>query len=757
MVALTVRRKKVKAKKPKNWFFIPPGDVMAFDTETTGGNARKSDAPFAFSFCNEQGQMGYMEFPVDPMTRRVMYEKESEQLEELIAFLESSRIAKVMHNAKFDYRMCVLAISKAIGRKIHFRGEIHETMFAAHACNSSEMTFALKPLSKKYAGISDEDQKELQKAVTLLRRRAKKLGWAIAGSGISDAAEDEEGGTEAKGKKKSKVALDYWLCFYAKKLLPDRPDEAKRIRKLCKTYATYDALRTMVLWKFYSKLMKRLKVRNTYDAEMALWPLNLWIEDRGVRVDPKEVQKLYSRYHAEYVKWSRVLKKYGDRAIKAGAIKPKNGVFNPNSHQQLAGILYEFLGLKPPPQFGKKKKSKTGRPTNQDALMELSASSSFPDAIIKHRAASKALQFIRKYKSAMLEQPDGQWILYADFNQVGPRTGRYSCRNPNLQQTASKNTGRSANPIDVRSPFGPRSECIWYAGDYSQVEPRIFADLSGEPTMLSIIKSGKHIHKTCADHVWGGFKKEAYEAASRAVGINLYQTRLEWKKHPHPDDKPEMAELREKYGWNVKRILEAFDGSIVALESAFDKKNTVNKAKLAIFTKLYGGGIPSIMNLMKCSREYASQFLQEYSEGFPEMDPWIQSVTRKARKEGGIRTAFDRWIRVDPDFAYRGVNYMIQGSAADLMKRALTQTARYLRRELPDQAWIVMTIHDEIVFEFLRSVPPMRHIAALKALMEDHGGVLGVPTPTEFVQVRKRWTDKAEIPWVNKISKPSLN
>lgn len=752
MVAVAVRRKK------KRMYYIPSGNVMAFDTETTGGNARKGDAPFAFSFCNEKGEMGYMEFPVDPKTRRVMYEKHPEMLEELLDFLASDKIAKVMHNAKFDYRMCTVGIAKGIGRAVRFRGKIHETMFAAHACNSSEMTFALKPLAKKYADISDEDQKLLQAAVVLLRRRAKKKGWAIAGSGIGDTAEDEQGGTEAKSKKKSKVALDYWLCFYAKKLLPDRPDEAKKIIRLCEKYATTDALRTMVLWKFYSRIMDKIKVRSTYDAEMTLWPLNLWIEDRGVCINPKEVTKLYRRYYADFKKWDHILQEYGARAAKAGAIKPKgkDGKYNPNSHIQNAGILYDYLGLRPPPQFGKKKKAKTGRPTDQDALLEMSAASEFPEALIQHRAAVKALQFIRQYRTAMLEHPDGFTLLHADFNQVGPRTGRYSCRNPNLQQTASKNTGRSARPIDVRSPFGPRPGCIWYAGDYSQVEPRIFADLSQEPTMLGIIESGKHIHKSCADHVWGGFKKEAYEAVEKALGFHLYDSRPKSVKHLHPDDNEMMFQMREQFKWSSKRALEAFEGSIVALEAALEKKNTVNKAKLAIFTKLYGGGIPSIMNLMKCTRDYAAQFLQEYSDGFPEMDPWIQSVSRKARKEGGIRTAFDRWIRVDPDFSYRGVNYMIQGSAADLMKMALRKTASYLQKNLPDMAWIVMTIHDEIVFEFLRSVAPMQHILALKNLMEDHGGVLGVPTPTEFDCIKRSWTLKSEIPWLKKL-KSSLN
>src|SRR5690606_9678255 len=139
----------------------------------------------------------------------------------------------------------------------------------------------------------------------------------------------------------------------------------------------------------------------------------------------------------------------------------------------------------------------------------------------------------------------------------------------------------------------------------------------------------------CADHVWGGFKEVAYKTAERSLGWHLPKG--------SPEDSPLMYEYRSKYK-TPKRALQAFEGSIVQLEEGIGKKNAVNKAKLAIFTRLFGGGIPSIMNLLKCSREEAAEFLQEYAEAFPGMEPWMKKVARESRRKGYVKTAFDRWI-----------------------------------------------------------------------------------------------------------------
>lgn len=716
------------------------GKLLASDTETTGFNTWKGAAPYAFSFCNDDGDTAYFEFPVDPFTREVQYQADKPALRAIRRIYADTSIEFVFFNAKFDIRQ----IRHNVGP---FKGRLHEVMFAAHCCNSDERVFKLKHLANKYADYPKDDEVELQKATIRLRRRAKKLGWKIADN-LADVPEDDGEGM-GRRKKKSNIPADYWLAARADELLDD-PAEVRRVVKLCEKYCVSDAERTMLLWLFYREKMTELDVWSTYKRELRLWPVTYRIEERGVRVSPKETRKLHHAYAAERDRNFQEILKYGEKCRKKGMLKPNVKQFNPASWQQLQVLLYEYLKLKPPkPKQTKasKKRKAAGGSTDQDALLELSAQHEVPNNILLWRAANKATQFLVSYhqKTVPSREFGGDMLIHADFNQVGPKTGRYSCREPNLQQTASKSTGRSANPIDVRSPFGPRRGHVWYTFDYSQLEVRIFADLSQESSMLKLIHSGGHIHKGCANHVWGGYTDAAIKNAIHALGLDqkseasdseaFFLSQKAIKKYRGKTD--------EKTALN---FLEAFDGDIVAAEESIKKANTVNKSKLAIFTRIFGGGIPSIMNLMKCSREEAQQFLNEYGEAFPEMDPWMKSIGRQARKDRCVRTAYERRIAVDPQFAYRAVNYKVQGSAADLMKRALVNCDLYLRRN-DVQGWIVMTIHDEIVFEFRRGIPIMEHVFNIKAIMEDHGGAFGIPMPTKVERVTRRWVDKEKVEW----------
>ena len=694
------------------------GKYIAEDTETTGLSVWRGAAPFAFSFCNDEGDTEYFEFPVDPWTRTVQYSKRPAEWRALRRLHADPNVTIVMHNAKFDVRH----IRYNVGV---FRCQLEETMFAVHCCNSGELNLGLKPLAKKYADYPDKDQKELQSAIVKLRCKAKKLGWKIG----------------------TKVSEDYWLCMYAVELLGDC-EEAHRILRLCRKYAVGDAERTMLLWIFFNEKMKELGVRKTYRQEMRLWPTTYAMEERGVRIDPDELKKLDKAYRIDEEQHDHFIQEAGRAALKAGVLRNKKGerlaAFNPNSHPQLASVIYDHLKLKPPAQRGK---SQAARPTNADALLELSASSELPDHILKHRGAVKARQFLASYRSYMVYDEElHYWKLHADFNQVGPRTGRYSCRTPALHQVASKSAGRAKNPIDVRAPFGPAPGCIWYCPDYSQLEVRIFADLAQERELLRIINSGVHVHSACANHVWGGNTDVAIDNAIDALGMRRVDDKAQ-----DSEASMLMAKMRAKYkgktDWHTaKNWLEAYDFDIVKAEEDCKKKNTMNKGKLAIFTKIFGGGIPAIMNLMKCSRDYAAQFLKEYTLAFPDMEPFMRRTTADGRREGCVWTAFGRRIAVDPEFAYRGVNYRVQGSAADLMKRALRLCEAYLR-DNDVRGWIVMTIHDEIIFEFERGQPRMEHVKNLCRLMEDDGGVFSIPMLTTCEAVDKRWVDKRKCHW----------
>lgn len=757
-----------------------PGLLVACDTETTGLSPWKGDRPFAFSFCNEDGETRYVEFKVDPFSRRVLYDAQPNDRDMLRRFFTDPRIAKVFWNAKFDVRQISFALD------IKVAGDIHEGMFAGHCCNSSETTFQLKPIAKKYAGVPDDDQTILQEWVVVLRRHAKARGWKIAAD----------------------VEADYWLCSYAYELLD--PSDAAEVVSLCMTYAVTDAERTMLMWLFYVRKMEQYGVRQVYDEEMRLWPVVTAMEDRGVRVDLPVLEKLTGQYAAERDHFHAKLMAVGEQARKQGYLdtryegtlvqaeyskrglprryrvvpdgetkakwfKPAHVVieqftergeevgakvtidepfkqreFNPGSDAQLGKVLYDYLALPVPYNAYKAAKRKTAaRPVDADTLMELSAQCPLVDDVLKWRGAEKALDLLGAYEQGIEYSPEYCcYLLHADFNQVGPKSGRFSCRRPNLQQSATKNASRAKNPIDTRAPFGPRPGCIWFCIDYSQVEVRIFADLSEEAEMNRIIRSGSHIHKACADRVWG-----YRDGKPTPISIKAAVQAMGYEVEGEVSDTPLQAAARRLFPGVDREVaaekwLDMFEGSIVAAELSLDKENSKNKAKLAVFTKLFGGGMPSIMNLLKCSREDARAFLDEYSDAFPDMDPWIKRMGREARSRGYAETAYGRRVVLDdPDKSYRAVNYIVQGSAADLMKRGMRRAADYIRDNDLD-AGLVMTIHDELVFEFAKTERKMEHVLALQSIMEDHGGVFKLDMPTEVKCVRHRWCDKLKLEWV---------
>src|SRR5215211_2410747 len=157
-------------------------NLVAFDTEGTGLVSYGPPAywgywparPFAFSFCDAEGRTAYIRWEVDPRTRQVIVGPQKEQ-DALAFFLGSPTYTKIGHNIAYDLRMC-----RALGFTI--RGEIHDTMVLAHVVTAGvELTYALKPLSKKYLKFPDDDEKELEDAVKIARAQAKAMGYLIAG------------------------------------------------------------------------------------------------------------------------------------------------------------------------------------------------------------------------------------------------------------------------------------------------------------------------------------------------------------------------------------------------------------------------------------------------------------------------------------------------------------------------------------------------------------------------------------------------
>jgi len=680
----------VKTSK-RLWMPLIP---TAVDTETTGVRVWQGDRPFLFSFTNVEGETRSLELPVDPYTRKVQEPrgKKREDFLRMSDWLEDSRVLKIFHNAKFDIRMCERGWDIHVPHEL---GQIGETMFMAHACNTLEPSFKLKKLAEKYLQYDNSDEKILHKRVVQARRIGKKRRYRLG----------------------PKVETDFWM---PKVIWPK--DNS------CDAYATCDTDRTIRLFLFYSEVMQVEEVEHTYREEMELWPITYAMETVGVRCRKEIVEREIGKLQAARKKAKNILFEEAGRK------------FNIDSDNEIREIVYGKLKL---PVLRRTDKSKQPA-VNVTALYE-HVQVPFVRALFEYRAADKGLSsFFYKYREAI---PDvlspGEYSLHPDFNQVGPVTGRYSCRNPNLQNVANALTTRSSEPIQARTPFGPRKGRIWLHGDYSQLEVRIFADVSDEVSMKEALTKGEDIHTFSANKIWG------WEDNPRAIRAAIQALELQ-------NDRPsseEIATVWEAFGGGSRHIkwaqaeriadkwLKSFHYNIVEAEKSVKKKTSRAKAKMVVFLKVYGGGAAALADLMGSAKNDAQTVLNEYDSAFPRVKQYMQELTRQARLDGCIVNRYGRKLSINPDKAYRCVNYMVQGSAASLVKRSMVRSAAYLAKTNLDVNMLI-NVHDEIVFEFRLDHFYHYAVRQLKRIMEDHEGHFSVELPVDFEVVTERWDRK---------------
>lgn len=695
---------------------------VAFDTETTGLFPWKGARPFAVSFCHEDFTNEYYEWPVDPKTRQVMYEVDSDAYKRVREILEDDSLTKVGHNIKFDIRMMEFAGIQTYGPGglVTAGGRFEETMFAAHAMNALEPAFDLKTLAKKYAYIEDDDQKELHRAVQRARR------WAAIHQPEWQLGDDYH--------------MDFWLptCVHKEHAEDRLFPESEFNPTTNEEYCVMDAIRTMILWKFYSDLMNdRPARRRTYDREIALWPVIYEMEKVGVAISSRRTQKGIRKILVQKLKCEKTLYTYTRGKIKLGAGKDLcNFLYGPESR----GGLGLPVTMRTP----------SGRPAMNQSALETHISHPFVESLLKYRACDKSLSsFYQKFYA--MSVPDDKFsdlrTLHADFRQVGPVTGRVSCRNPNLMNVTTTYSGRGIFLIDARDPFVPREDCYWYCIDYKQLEVRLFAECAKEQVMIDAILSGRSIHWDVTNRVYGG--------PDNPFAIRMGLRAVDWGSEEASTDA--VRNLWSQFGWKrgtvsleearrcISDWLKQHDWDVVETEASINKSNSVNQCKMVTFLKIYGGGPKSLSDMLKCDYREAVEIMDTYDETFPDIANYIEETSNRALRDGYIVTLFGDEIPVPSDKSYRGVNYTIQGSAARLIKLAMIKCVKYIKQN-DIRARMLLQLHDELVFEFHKKHALARHLRALQRCMSDVAkGYVTVPIDTDIEIVRESWREKHEV------------
>lgn len=425
------------------------GRWVAVDTECTGLHPWGDKArwgfhparPFAFSFCDSEGQVAYERWDVNGSDRGVRPEPASFQRMQRI--LSDRRIGKVLHNARYDLRMLVLS-------GFDVSGPVHDTLVLAHvATGGSELAYGLKQLSKKFVGIGDEDQQDLKASTNEARRWGRSMGYCLAQK-------------EYQGRDCAQA--DYWLAD----------------RALCKKYAVLDAIRTMALFQLLRREVRAdRKCYSVYRKEMKLFWLLWRMENRGVRVRPDRIKELKDEYADTMARWEKVVEKEGASGL------------NFRSPKQMAKVFYEDRGHEP--RFTEKGNLKV----NKDILHEFAGQGDrLAEAIEEWRVADQTVRTFLNVYDRLRTKENGCWVLHPNFRQSGTSTGRLSCSEPNLLTVASETTGRVHTKTRPRPryAFGPREGHVWLAADFSQMEVIMFAFLAKDPLMTKLILTGEDFH-----------------------------------------------------------------------------------------------------------------------------------------------------------------------------------------------------------------------------------------------------------------------
>ncbi len=373
------------------------------------------------------------------------------------------------------------------------------------------------------------------------------------------------------------------------------------------------------------KLEQQEAVRLFREMEMPLVSVLLAIERRGMRVDVALLRELATEFDR---RMEEILKSIYELA---------GTEFNVGSPPQLREVLFERLRL----STRGVRRGKTGLSTDADVLMRLAEDHPLPAKILDYRNLAKLKSTYVDALPALVDPRTGR--IHTSFNQTVAATGRLSSNDPNLQNIPI----RTEDGRRIRAAFLPADGSQLVSADYSQIELRVLAHISGDPTLIAAFRAGEDIHVRTA--------AEVFHVAPAAVS---------------PDNR--------------------------------------RAAKVINFGIVYGMGPAALSRQLGVPFDEAQRYIESYFARYPGVQEYVRSTLERGRKLGYVTTLFGR-RRFMPDlasheggvrqFAERtAVNTPIQGTAADLIKAAMVKIDRRLR-ESGGTAGMVLQVHDELILE----------------------------------------------------------
>ncbi|HHX10644.1 MAG TPA: DNA polymerase I [Firmicutes bacterium] len=433
-----------------------------------------------------------------------------------------------------------------------------------------------------------------------------------------------------------------------------------------KSHMAHLALGSFFAFKLADKMKSDLETNGLWtlasDVEFPMIEVLAAMEALGIGIDLSKGQELREEFARKLA------------ALEREIYETAGQEFNLSSPKQLSYILFDKLNLLPV------KKTKTGYSTDAEVLMTLSAIHPLPEKILDHRHYAKLKSTYLDILESVVNPITGR--IHSTFHQTVTATGRLSSSEPNLQNIPVRTESGKA----IREIFVPAPGKLFLASDYSQIELRVMAHMSGDDSMIEAFRRDHDIHKATASEMFGV-----------------------------PMDKV-TPDLREK-------------------------------AKAVNFGVIYGISDFGLARNTGVSREEARQFIEAYFRRYPLVKQYMDDMVVQARRTGYVTTILGRRRpipeinsrnRVRRGFAERtAINTPIQGSAADLIKLAMVRLYRRIVKE-GLRSRIILQVHDELIFETV----PEEQDYMMQMVKEEMEGVMELKVPLKVdIDVGASWAD----------------
>ena len=391
------------------------------------------------------------------------------------------------------------------------------------------------------------------------------------------------------------------------------------------------------------------------------------MERNGVQIDRAELARQSAELGAELMKL--------EQEAYAAAGQP----FNLNSPKQLQEILFDKMGI---PTKGLKKTAKGGISTNEAVLEQLAPDYPLPKIILQNRSLAKLKSTYTDKLPEMISPKDGR--VHTTYAQAVAITGRLASNNPNLQNIPI----RTAEGRRVRRAFTAPQGSVIVSADYSQIELRIMAHLSGDKTLIAAFQNGEDVHRRTAAEVFG-----------------------------------------------------------IAPENVSSEQRRY--AKTINFGLIYGMGQYGLAKSLGIDNISAKNFIDRYFARYPGVAEYMQRTKEQAAAQGFVETLFGRRLYL-PDIHNKNanaragaeraaINAPMQGTASDLIKRAMIDVSRWLASD-DLKSKLIMQVHDELVLEVPEAELDLVKEKLPQIMAKVDEGMLNVPLVAE-VGVGMNWEE----------------